>query len=180
MTTTSWPWQSPLPSKARPIRRSSPRQVAVIQAFRRNDFDGFAKRVASGEALKDAWRSANEGFEQLLFEAKRAALEFDRHFSVSRRLDLAARSAADRAREIDRELGIGRRWRTFSMDFGRNWPRVSESHSRLAFFYFLDIPLPFFLFFYLDLDVVVAVQERVEWISGNAIGQRFSCEYFTV
>ncbi|KAJ8625982.1 hypothetical protein MRB53_019289 [Persea americana] len=151
MTTTSLPWQPLLPSKPHLIRRSSPRHVAVIQAFRRSDFDGFAKRVASGEALKDAWRSANVGFEQLLFDAKRAAMQFDRRFSLSRRIDSAARSAADRAREIDRELGIGRWWRTFSMDFGRNWPRYRRDLSG-----FLETPLGkgsatiFFLWFALS------------------------------
>ncbi|URD77180.1 GED, partial [Musa troglodytarum] len=33
------------------------------------------------------------------------------------------RCAAARAPEFDQELGIGRRWRPYSMDFSRNWPR---------------------------------------------------------
>lgn len=100
------------------------RQVSKIQAFQRSDIDGFAKRIASGEAWQDAWRSANDGFERFLFEAKKTAERLDRQYSVSRRLDSLAQSAAIRAREIDRELEIGTRWRAFSMDFTRNLPRV--------------------------------------------------------
>lgn len=86
--------------------------------------------------MKDAWRSANDGFEQLVFEAKRAVVQFDRRFDISHRLDSAARSAVYRAREIDRELGIARRWRTFTMDFTRNWPRYRRELSG-----FLETPL---------------------------------------
>ncbi|KAI9395788.1 hypothetical protein POPTR_004G030100v4 [Populus trichocarpa] len=85
-------------------------------AFRR-DFDRFAK---------DAWRTANDGFEQFLFEAKKTAERIDRRYSVSRRLSAVAQSASDRAREIDREYDISIRWRTFSMDFNRNWPRYRK------------------------------------------------------
>ncbi|PKA58865.1 hypothetical protein AXF42_Ash000958 [Apostasia shenzhenica] len=97
--------------------------AAAVRAFRRSDLDGFARRVASGEALRDAWRNANEGIEQLTFEARRAAERIDRRYSVSSRISSAARAAAVRAREIDLELGIGSRWRSFSVDFSRNWPR---------------------------------------------------------
>ncbi|XP_077247214.1 uncharacterized protein LOC143886925 [Tasmannia lanceolata] len=127
------------------------RHVAAIQAFRRSDFDGFANRVTSGEALRDAWRNANDGFEQLLYDVQKAAERFDRRFSVSRRLDSLARSASDRARELDRELGILRRWRAFSVDFGRNWPRYRKELSA-----FLESPLGksistiFFLWFALS------------------------------
>lgn len=90
-------------------------------AFRR-DFDRFAK---------DAWRTANDGFEQFLFEAKKTAERIDRRYSVSRRLSAVAQSASDRARDIDREYDISLRWRTFSIDFNRNWPRVCSSLSPL-------------------------------------------------
>jgi hypothetical protein len=43
---------------------------------------------------------------------------------LSHRLSSVARSAGDRARDFDREFEISPRWRTFSMDFSRNWPRV--------------------------------------------------------
>lgn len=79
--------------------------------------------MASGEAWKDAWRSANNGFEQLLFEAKKTAERIDRQYSVSRRVSLVVQSATDRARELDREFEIQQRWRNFSLDFSRNWPR---------------------------------------------------------
>eukprot|EP00262_Sarcandra_glabra_P000631 TRINITY_DN1076_c0_g1_i1.p1 TRINITY_DN1076_c0_g1~~TRINITY_DN1076_c0_g1_i1.p1 ORF type:complete len:252 (+),score=19.31 TRINITY_DN1076_c0_g1_i1:174-929(+) len=114
----------------------SVRHVSSIQAFRRSDFDGFAKRVTSGEALRDAWRSANDGFEQLLYDARKAAERFDRRFSVSRRFDSFSHSALNRAREFDREFGIGQRWRSFSMDFGRDLPRYRKQLSA-----FLDTPL---------------------------------------
>ncbi|KAJ6801658.1 uncharacterized protein M6B38_196965 [Iris pallida] len=117
-----------LPHPSRPHPRH-PRHVAPIRAFGRSDLDGFARRVASGDALREAWRRANDGIELIAFEARRAADRVDRRFSVSRRLSAAARAASDRARELDLELGIGRRWRTFSVDFSRNWPRYRKELS---------------------------------------------------
>ncbi|KAG2699155.1 hypothetical protein I3843_07G178900 [Carya illinoinensis] len=141
---TTLPWQPPLQLKPRhriPIpyrtcQATSVRQLAPIRAFRRSDIDGFARRMVSGEALRDAWRSANDGFEQLAFEAKKAAERLDRRYSVSRRLSSVARSASERARDIDREFEIGLRWRTFTMDFNRNLPRYRKQLND-----FLDTPL---------------------------------------
>ncbi|KAK7263810.1 hypothetical protein RJT34_31407 [Clitoria ternatea] len=75
---------------------------------------------------KDAWRTANDGFEKFLFEAKKTAERIDRRYSVSQRLSSVARAAADRAREIDREFEIGQRYRTFAIDFQRNWPKYRK------------------------------------------------------
>lgn len=154
---TSLPWHHPLLS-AKPQRFHHsykqtflPRQLVTVKAFRRSDFDGFAKKMASGEALKDAWRSANDGFELLMFEAKKTAERIDRRYSVSRRFTSVVRSAGDRARELDREFEIGQRWRALSLDFGRNWPRYRRQLSD-----FLDTPLGrsfstiFFLWFALS------------------------------
>ncbi|KDP21806.1 hypothetical protein JCGZ_00593 [Jatropha curcas] len=139
---TTIPWRKP-PLLTRLHRRSVPyRHAATVRAFQRGDFDRFAR---------DAWRSANDGFEQFVFEAKKAAERIDRRYSVSRRITAVAQSAADRAREIDRELELGIRWRTFSMDFARNWPRYRRQLSD-----FLDTPLGrsfatiFFLWFALS------------------------------
>ncbi|KAK1273976.1 hypothetical protein QJS04_geneDACA012080 [Acorus gramineus] len=154
---TTFPWHplSVHPSiphhRPSPIQRLSTRHVVSVRAFQRSDFDGFAKRVASGEALRDAWRSANDGFEQLVFDARRASDRLDSRYSISRRLKSAARSAGDKARELDRDLGIGRRWRTFSVDFYRNWPRYRKELKG-----FTDTPLgkglvtTFFLWFALS------------------------------
>ncbi|KAL5767367.1 hypothetical protein ACOSQ2_014150 [Xanthoceras sorbifolium] len=147
-TTLSWqPLHLKTPLHPPLLRRQPP----AVQAFRRSDFDRFARRVTSGEALRDAWRSANDGFEQLVFDARKTAERVDRQYSVSRRLSSAARAAADRAREIDREFEIGVRWRTFSMDFSRNWPRYRKQLTD-----FLSTPLGrsfatiFFLWFALS------------------------------
>ncbi|KAL5834487.1 hypothetical protein ACOSQ4_013984 [Xanthoceras sorbifolium] len=147
-TTLSWqPLHLKTPLHTPLLRRQPP----AVQAFRRSDFDRFARRVTSGEALRDAWRSANDGFEQLVFDARKTAERVDRQYSVSRRLSSAARAAADRAREIDREFEIGVRWRTFSMDFSRNWPRYRKQLTD-----FLNTPLGrsfatiFFLWFALS------------------------------
>ncbi|XP_027103487.1 uncharacterized protein [Coffea arabica] len=153
------PWQHLVPSKpiglcpAQNHKQFIPLhcQVSKIQAFRRSDFDVFARRITSGEAWRDAWRRANDGFEQLLYETKKTAERLDRQYSVSRRLSAVTRSAADRAREIDREFELTQRWRTFSLDFSRNWPR-----NRKQFIDFLDTPLGksfttiFFLWFALS------------------------------
>ncbi|XP_031276659.1 uncharacterized protein LOC116135099 [Pistacia vera] len=125
--------------------------AVTVRAFQRSDIDRFARRVTSGEAWRDAWRSANDGFEQLVYEAKKTAERIDRQYTVSRRLSTATRAASDRAREIDRELEISVRWRAFSMDFRRNWPRYRKQLND-----FLDTPLGrsfatiFFLWFALS------------------------------
>ncbi|KAB1204098.1 hypothetical protein CJ030_MR8G001610 [Morella rubra] len=140
---TTLPWQPPLTLKPRhgvpmPIhhRQATPVRLAPIRAFRRSDIDGFARRMVSGEALRDAWRSANNGFEQVVFEARKAAERLDRRYSLSRRLSSVAQTATDRARDIDREFEIGLRWRTFTMDFSRNWPRYRKQLND-----FLNTPL---------------------------------------
>ncbi|KAJ9185501.1 hypothetical protein P3X46_005131 [Hevea brasiliensis] len=139
---TTLPWRHP-PPPLRLHRRPIPFHNAVtVRAFQRSDFDRFAR---------DAWRTANDGFEQLIFETKKTAERIDRRYSVSRRLNSVAQSAADRFREIDRELEIRVRWRTFSMDFVRNWPRYRRQLNN-----FLDTPLGrsfatiFFLWFALS------------------------------
>ncbi|KAF3432697.1 hypothetical protein FNV43_RR23799 [Rhamnella rubrinervis] len=149
-TTLQWqPQAVPFPARAKVS--ASPRHVVTVQAFRRSDFDGFAKRMASGETWRDAWLSANDGFERFIFETRKAAERLDRRYSVSRRLSSVAQSAAARARELDREFEIGTRWRTFSMDFSRNWPRYKKQLND-----FLDTPLGksfatiFFLWFALS------------------------------
>ncbi|XWS58796.1 hypothetical protein CRYUN_Cryun08bG0064400 [Craigia yunnanensis] len=134
--------QPVLPQRRRPL---------LVQSFRRSDFDTFARRMASGETWKGAWRTANDGFEQFVFEAKKTAERLDRQYSVSRRLSSVARSATDRAHYFDQEFEIGRRWRTFSMDFSRNWPRYRKQLND-----FLNTPLGrsfatiFFLWFALS------------------------------
>ena len=109
----------PAAPAARPLsRRRIPRRAATVvspRAFGRADFDGVVRR---------AWRGANAGAERLAFEARQAAQRLEGRFSISRRLAEASRAARARAVEIDAELGIGRRWRSFSVDFSRNWPRV--------------------------------------------------------
>ncbi|KAL8166930.1 hypothetical protein V2J09_008429 [Rumex salicifolius] len=126
----------PYPSVAgiQPLR--SPATQLSVKAFQRGDFDRFAKRVTSGDAWKDVWRGANDGFEQLLFDARKAAERLDRRYSLSRRLSSVARSASDRARLIDRDFEISNRWRTLSLDFSRNWPGYRKQLSD-----FLDTPL---------------------------------------
>ncbi|XP_051122905.1 uncharacterized protein LOC127245854 isoform X1 [Andrographis paniculata] len=152
------PWHPPLPQKTsssfRPSRTRNPiplRRPAPISSFRRSDLDGFAKRVASGELWRDAWRRANDGFEQFVYETRKTAERIDRRYAVSTRFSSAAQAAADRAREIDREFEITQRWRTFSLDFGRNWPRYRKQLND-----FLETPLGrsfatlFFLWFALS------------------------------
>ncbi|KAL2902150.1 30S ribosomal protein S27e [Bienertia sinuspersici] len=129
-------------------RRRFPQQVV---SFQRDDFESLKQRVLSGEALKEAWRSANDGFEQLVYEAKKAAERFDRRYSVSRRVSSAAEAASIRARELDREYELTQKWRAFSLDFSRNLPRY-----RKQFKDFLDTPIGkssttiFFLWFALS------------------------------
>ncbi|KAL0452343.1 UNVERIFIED_CONTAM: hypothetical protein Slati_1212400 [Sesamum latifolium] len=147
---SSLQWHPLLPAK--PQKRLFHRVNSVpIRAFRRSDLDGFAQRVASGELWRDAWRRANDGFELLVYETRKTAERIDRRYAVSRRLSTVAQSAADRARELDREFEITQRWRSFTLDFSRNWPRYRRQLSD-----FLDTPLGrsfatlFFLWFALS------------------------------
>ncbi|XVF41594.1 hypothetical protein PTKIN_Ptkin01aG0291700 [Pterospermum kingtungense] len=148
LPSTAWHTTKLQPQLPFPRRR---RRRLLVQSFRLSDFDTFARRMASGEAWKDAWRTANDGLEQFAFEAKKTAERLDRQYSVSRRVSSAVQSATDRAREIDREFEIGLRWRTFTMDFSRNWPRYRKQLND-----FLDTPLGrsfatiFFLWFALS------------------------------
>ncbi|KAF9599589.1 hypothetical protein IFM89_001085 [Coptis chinensis] len=124
--TTTLPWHHPLlllQPKYQQVTFTTRRHVST-QAFRRSDLDGFAKKVASGEVWKDAWRSANDGFEQLVYDAKKAAERIDRQYSVSRRVSEVAQTAKYKARELDREYEIGQKWKSFSLDFSRNLPGV--------------------------------------------------------
>ena len=145
---TSLPWHPLLSSRSQRINYAHinpiPRRcVGHVRAFRRSDFDSFAKRMTSGEALRDAWRSANDGFEQFVYETKKTAERLDRRYSVSRRLSAAAQSAAYRAKELDREFEITQRWRNFSLDFSRNWPRVCA--------FYCSTPVYAFIYMYLTL-----------------------------
>ncbi|KAL6527026.1 hypothetical protein OROGR_016116 [Orobanche gracilis] len=106
---SSPPWHPLLSSKpkTRDFHRVNPiriRQVATIRALRRSDFDGFAKRVASAELWHDAWRRANDGVEQFVYDTRKNAERIDRRYAVSRRLSAVAQSAADRAREYRKQL----------------------------------------------------------------------------
>ncbi|PSS32910.1 Maturase [Actinidia chinensis var. chinensis] len=153
---TSFPWHPLLSSRSQRLNYAHinpiPRRcMGHVRASRRSDFDSFAERMASGEAWRDAWRCANDGFEQFIYETKKTAERFDRRYSVSRQLSAAAQSAAYRAKELDREFEITQRWRNFSLDFSRNWPRY-----RKQFNDFLETPLGmsfatlFFLWFALS------------------------------
>lgn len=97
------------------------RGSVVVKAFGNGD----GKGRDMGRVWREAWRTANDGFERFVFEARKTAERIDRRYALSRRLSSVASAAADRAREIDREFEIGQRYRTFSIDFQRNLPKVS-------------------------------------------------------
>ncbi|KAK7404221.1 hypothetical protein VNO78_04914 [Psophocarpus tetragonolobus] len=133
-------WQ-PQSQKIRFRFRVQTKRVATVKAFGK-DMD---------RVWREAWRSANHGFDRFLFEAIKTAQRLDRRYSLSRRLSSVARSAADRARDIDREFDIRHRCRTFSIDFQRKWPNYRKQLNS-----FLDSPLGktfatlFFLWFALS------------------------------
>ncbi|KAL2329393.1 hypothetical protein Fmac_022820 [Flemingia macrophylla] len=105
-----------------------PKRAVAVKAFKNGrDMD---------RVWREAWRTANDGFERFLFEAKKTAERIDRRYSLSNRLSSIARAAADRAREIDRDFEIGQRYRTFSIDFQRKWPKYRKQLSD-----FLQTPL---------------------------------------
>ncbi|KAJ1388590.1 hypothetical protein SESBI_39006 [Sesbania bispinosa] len=112
-TTVRWQPLLPLPATnsnssyggAIGIRHRRQRQpvavrVRVLNMKRDNNMD---------RVWREAWRTANDGFERFLFEAKKTAERLDRRYSLSNRLSSVARAAADRVREIDRDFEIGQR-----------------------------------------------------------------------
>ncbi|KAK7312062.1 hypothetical protein VNO77_35607 [Canavalia gladiata] len=137
-TAVSVRWQSPKIrfSGIQPQPQPQPQlqlqrvRVVKVKAF------GNGKGRDMDRVWREAWRSANDGFERFLFEAKKTAERLDRRYSLSHRLSSVARAAADRAREIDREFEIGQRYRAFSVDFQRNLPKYRKQLSS-----FLDSPL---------------------------------------
>lgn len=175
-TTTNLPWplhhppllHSSQSQSQRLLQRPHQRQNSTIPRafFSRTDFDGFAKRAASGELWRDAWRSANDGFEQLLFETKKTAERIDREYSVSRRLSAVAESAAGRARELDRDFEVTQGWRTFTLDFSRNWPKVCSFRALplLSLTPFcLSIYLSLIMYSYVHFDAVsFAISSRIK------------------
>ncbi|KAL9247015.1 hypothetical protein vseg_020487 [Gypsophila vaccaria] len=137
---TTLPWRR-VSSTSLPRRTSlsflrPPPSAAVIVSFRRGDFDAFKRRVTSGDTWKEVWRVANDGFEQVVYDAKKAAERFDRRYDVSRKVSSAVEVASVRAREIDREYEVSQKWRAFSLDVSSNFPRYRKQFSD-----FLDTPL---------------------------------------
>lgn len=108
------------------------RGSVVVKAFGNGD----GKGRDMGRVWREAWRTANDGFERFVFEARKTAERIDRRYALSRRLSSVASAAADRAREIDREFEIGQRYRTFSIDFQRNLPKYRKQLND-----FLDSPI---------------------------------------
>ncbi|CAN0898067.1 hypothetical protein LINGRAHAP2_LOCUS19498 [Linum grandiflorum] len=144
-------------------------RVPVVRASGGNsDFDRFARK---------AWRSANDGFELFLFEAKKTVERIDRKYSVGKRLSVVTQSAVDRARLIDRDLNLTTRWRAFSMDFSRNWPRVSApSRNPFISFLLMFVCLSFCtLVNILRVDSFIAVQEAAQRLDEYSIGKSFLC-----
>ncbi|KAM3337020.1 hypothetical protein P3S68_032720 [Capsicum galapagoense] len=151
----SLPWQPLKPyNKTQKFFHFCPsqsRKITCTQAFRRSDFDVFARRVKSGEVWKDAWKNANDGFEQFVYEARKSAERIDRRYEVKRRVIEVVESAGDRSREIDREFEITKKWRNFELDFRSNLPRYRKQLNDV-----MDTPLGrsaatiFFLWFALS------------------------------
>lgn len=76
--------------------RPKNRSILACIAGVRSDFDNFARRRASDEALRDAWRSANTIFKLFLFEARKTTERIDRRYSIFRRLTSIAQLAVER------------------------------------------------------------------------------------
>lgn len=130
VTTVPVRWQPPnIRFRVQPRGRGR----VVVKAFDSGNGKGKGNM---DRVWREAWRSANDGFERFLFEAKKTAERIDRRYSLSRRLSSVASAAAYRAREIDREFEIGQRYRTFTLDFQRNWPKYRKELKN-----FLDSPL---------------------------------------
>ncbi|XP_057457053.1 uncharacterized protein LOC130747994 [Lotus japonicus] len=120
-----FPCVPPPNTRIRHLQRQPVRLVVTVKA--KKDAD---------RVWKEAWRTANDGFDRFFFEAKKTAERIDRRYSLFHRLSSVARSAADRVREIDRDFEIGIRYRAFTLDFSRNWPNYRRQLSK-----FIDSPV---------------------------------------
>ncbi|XP_074380526.1 uncharacterized protein LOC141721482 isoform X2 [Apium graveolens] len=128
---TSLPWRTSLPSRSQHLHFHhshllSTRHSTSLHASRRSNFDDFSSRFHSGQLWRDFWRTANEGFEQFVYETQKISEKIDRKFNVSRRFGDVAESAKYRAKEIDRDLRISEKWRIFCFDFNIYFPLYRE------------------------------------------------------
>ena len=82
------------------------RGIVTMKAFGDRNGKGKSRRDMD-MVWREAWRSANDGFERFIFEARKTTERLDSRYSLSRHLSFVARAAADRARKIDREFEIG-------------------------------------------------------------------------
>ncbi|KAL8127650.1 uncharacterized protein LOC141721482 isoform X1 [Apium graveolens] len=153
---TSLPWRTSLPSRSQHLHFHhshllSTRHSTSLHASRRSNFDDFSSRFHSGQLWRDFWRTANEGFEQFVYETQKISEKIDRKFNVSRRFGDVAESAKYRAKEIDRDLRISEKWRIFCFDFNIYFPLYRE---RITDFFNSTlgqtIMMIFFLWFFLS------------------------------
>eukprot|EP00250_Pteridium_aquilinum_P012528 c20779_g1_i1 orf=145-1032(+) len=80
--------------------------------------------------------AANRKLEELSYDARRGAKEFDQRFRVWERAQEMTDYASQQVKNVDQQLGLVQKFRSASSDFRRNWPRYRRQMDQ-----FLQTPI---------------------------------------
>ena len=87
----------------------------TVNFFRSYDFQGM---------MRQGFSAANQKIEEISYDAKRSAEQFNRHFRISERAREMADFTNQQMKNIDEQYGLVQRFRNASTDFRRNIPMV--------------------------------------------------------
>lgn len=76
--------------------------------------------------MEQSFSAANRKLEELSYDARKGAKEFNRHFRVSERAQEMSDFASQQVKNVDQQLGLVQKFRNASSDFRRNWPRYRK------------------------------------------------------
>ncbi|MCO5613449.1 hypothetical protein L7F22_067725 [Adiantum nelumboides] len=86
--------------------------------------------------FQQGFNVANRKLEELTYDARKGAENFDRHFRVSERAQEMSHFASQQVKKFDQQLGLVQKFRNFSSDMQRNWPRYRRQLNQ-----FLQTPI---------------------------------------
>ncbi|MCO5603551.1 hypothetical protein L7F22_057702 [Adiantum nelumboides] len=74
--------------------------------------------------FQQGFNAANRKLVELTYDARKGAENFNRHFKVTERAQEMSHFASQQVKNFDQQLGLVQKFRNFSSDMQRNWPRV--------------------------------------------------------
>ncbi|KAI5081059.1 hypothetical protein GOP47_0004242 [Adiantum capillus-veneris] len=81
--------------------------------------------------FEQGFNAANRKVEEFTYDARKGAKDFDRRFRVSERAQEMSDFASQQVKNFDQQLGLVQKFRNFSSDLQRNWPRYRRQLDRL-------------------------------------------------